>query len=124
MAGTLTVTTADKGGRVNEYQMAWAGATVNTNNFCMAPGRLLTVKFKPDACCAPTACYDVTLNGPCCVDLLGGAGANLSASCATRATIKQSCLAEPYFEGGSVDLCVTNAGACGKGTVTVYVQRQ
>ena len=126
MAGSNTVTTADKGGNISEYSMAWTSdgsGNVSGNTFDIKRGVLVAVEYDPDGTDAPTANYDVTLNvtDSTGADLLGGTGANLSATATTRSKPLVNTSGEIYFEGGTVDLVVANAGAAKKGVVKLWV---
>lgn len=126
-AGTATVTTTpirSAGTRYVKYSIAWtstAGGAVSGNTFAVVPGTILSVRFVPSAGTAPTDLYDVTLVDTNTVDVLFGAGANLSA---TLSTVTR--LSPAYFQDGSrvLDLVVANAGAAKLGTVEILVQTQ
>lgn len=126
MAGTLTVTTADKGQGVTQYTMAWvstAGGAVSANAFPMKAGTIVGWKAVPDGGgTQPTDLYDLTLDDTNTVDLLAGGGANLSNATSTRKVPFLSTYGRVYFEGGNVDLVVANAGAAKGGTVYVWVR--
>lgn len=69
----------------------------------------------------PTASYDVTLGDADSFDLATGLGANLSATLTTRSKPLVNTSGPVWFEGGSVDLVVANAGNAKGGIVTVWV---
>ena len=126
MAGTLAVTTADKGRGVTEYQFDWtsdASGDVNGTAQAVKAGTIVGVKFKPDSGgTQPTDLYDVVLNDAHSVDLLAGGGANLSNATSTRKVPLLSTYARTYFEGGDLTLVVTNAGNAKGGLVYLWVK--
>ena len=126
MAGTNTVTTADLGKGVTHYTMDWlsdASGDVNTNTFDIAMGYIIAIKFTPDGGgTAPTALYDVTLDDSDAYDLAGALGANLSATVPSRSVPLVNTYGALFFEGGTCDLVVTNAGNAKGGIVELWVQ--
>ncbi len=125
MAGTLTVTTANKGAGITEYTLDWlsdASGDVSGNNFDIKRGHIEAVRFAPDGGgTAPSAAYDVTLTDSNSFDLLTGLGANLSATATTRSKPLVNTSGTLFFDGGSVDLVVANAGNAKGGIVYVDV---
>jgi hypothetical protein len=126
VAGTLVLTTADKGRGVTEYQFAWtstAGGAVSGNTQNVKAGTIVGAKFKPGTSGSqPTDLYDVTLVDADSVDVLVGTGANLSNATTTRAVPHLSTYGKVYFEGGTLDLVVANAGSAKSGTVYLWVK--
>ena len=127
-AGSVTVTSADVGGGVTQYTLAWvssAGGAVSGNTIAIKRGEILAVKFRPDGGgTAPTDLYDVTFEDPDNVDLLLGGGANLSGTLATRKKPALNTSDSLFFEGSaSCELVVANAGAARGGTVILLVGR-
>lgn len=127
-AGTVTVTTADVGGGVTRYSIAWvstAGGAVSANAFAVARGELLQVKFVPDAGgTQPTDLYDLTLVDSNSVDYLAGGGANLSNATATVTVPKLNSSFRPFIDGtATLDLVVANAGNAKGGTVILWIGR-
>lgn len=124
MAGTLTVTSSTNNG-FTEYALTWlsdASGDVSGNNFDIKAGYIEAVKFTPDGGgTAPSAAYDVTMTEENSFDILTGLGANLSATATTRSKPLVNTSGPLFFEGGSVDLVVANAGNAKGGTVTVFV---
>lgn len=127
-AGTATVTSGlvrDNNTRYQKYRIAWtatAGGAVSGNTFTVAAGRLVSVRFVPGTSgTQPTDQYDVTLIDTNSVDVLFGAGANLSNAASTV-----SRLSPAYFQDGSrvLDLVVANAGDSKTGVVEILVQIQ
>jgi hypothetical protein len=129
MAGTLTVTSSQLRGGVTKYTLLWlstAGGAVSANSFPVRVGELLQVKFVPDGGgTAPSDLYDVTLVDTDAVDVLAGAGANLSG---TLSSIKIPSFGTTtlyrYFHDGSqnLDLVVANGGNAKGGTVYLWVR--
>lgn len=119
--GTVTVTTADIGGGITRYTVAWtstAGGAVSANTFAVKKGHLIHVKFVPGSGgTQPTDLYDVTLVDADSLDVLNGGAANLS-----NATPK-ILQADPLLllNTATLDVVVANAGASKTGTVTIYV---
>jgi hypothetical protein len=125
MAGTLAVTTLDVGANVTRYKLTWtsdASGNVSGNAFAVKPGVLIQLKFVPNGGgTAPTDLYDITLVDTDSVDVIGGAGANLSA---TVGSVKNALLGDVYFHDGqqTLDLVVANAGNAKGGIVYLWVR--
>lgn len=123
MAGTLTVSTLDIGGGVTRYKLVWlstAGGAVSANPFSVKAGALIQLKFVPDGGgTQPTDLYDITLLDTDSVDVIGGAGANLSNSVSS---VKNALLGDVYFHDGQqqLDLVVANAGNAKGGIVYLW----
>jgi hypothetical protein len=127
VAGTATVTTAERAGGVTEYSIAWlsdAAGAVSGNTIAIRGGEIVGVKFIPDGGgTAPTTLYDVTFEDPENVDLLAGLGANLSATLSTRSKPLVNTSAPLFFEGSaSCELVVANAGNAKGGIVLLWVR--
>lgn len=121
----MTLTTADKGGTVTEYSMAWTSAVGGTVSQAVnvKRGEIIGAKFVPGSGAdQPTNLYDVTLEDGDSVDVLAGTGANLSNGTSTRAVPLLSTYGAVWFEGGQLTLTVANAGDTKKGTVKVWVR--
>lgn len=128
MAGTASVTvTKSVGGGVTKYSIAWtsdASGNVTGNAFAVRKGELVQAKFVPGAGgTAPTDLYDIVIVDTDAVDVLFGAGANLSG---TLASIKSPVVAnnQRYVHDGSqnLDVQVSNAGNAKTGTVVLWVR--
>jgi hypothetical protein len=125
MAGTLAVSTLDVGGAVTRYKLTWtsdASGAVNTNAFAVKPGVLVQLKFVPNSAgTQPTDLYDITLVDTDSLDVIGGAGANLSNS---AGSIKNALLGDVYYHDGQqlLDLVVANAGNAKGGIVYLWVR--
>jgi hypothetical protein len=120
--GTATLTTSDQGGGVTKYAIAWvstAGGAVSANTFSVK-GRVLQVKVLPDSGgTQPTDLYDLTIVDADSVDVINGAGANLS-----NATGKYIQLDPPLIlDGTTLDVVIANAGNAKGGTVEIFVGR-
>lgn len=127
-AGTVTVTTADVGGGITRYTIAWvstAGGAVSGNAFSVNRGEILQVKFVPDSGgTQPTDLYDVTLVDAASVDYLAGVGANLSNSTSTITAPKVNSSFRPFVDGtATLDLVVAAAGSAKGGTVVLWIGR-
>ena len=126
--GTATVTTTQYAGigganRVR-YAIAWtstAGGAVSGNAFSTVRGKLILVKFMPSlAGTQPDNLYDITIVDTDSVDLLNGAGANLSNAAGAYVTFNPPI----YLDGTStLDLVIANAGASKTGTVYIWVEQ-
>lgn len=122
-AGSIVVTSADIGG-VLKYTVVWtsdASGNVSGNTFDVRYGELRQVKTIPGAGgVAPTDLYDVTLTDPDGVDVLAGAGANLSGTVAAilEPTINSQ---RPYLEAQTLTLNVSNAGNAKSGTLILLI---
>ncbi len=79
-------------------------------------GELLRVVFIPGSP-APTAAYDVTVLDENARDVLGGTGANLSATVTSEAAATT-----PMPLDDKLELRVANAGSGGAGTVVLYIR--
>ena len=126
--GTVTITTADVGGGVTRYTVAWVSngsGAVSANAFNVARGEILQVKFAPDGGgTQPTDLYDVTLVDAASVDYLAGTGANLSNATATITAPKVNSSFRPFVDGtATLDLVVANAGSAKGGTVILWIGR-
>lgn len=125
-AGSATVTATSIGdGRVVRYTIAWVSdASGNVSGVTTALsgikyGYLQQFKLIPDAGgTAPTALYDVTLVDANGVDLLAGAGANLSA---TVSTLTMSAAPIFYDASAALDLGISNAGNAKGGTLVLWI---
>ena len=89
MAGSIALTTADLGGGITKYSIAWtsdASGNVNGTPVALKRGRLLQVKFAPtNGGTQPSNNYAATLIDADGVDLLAGKGAALSNTAASVA---------------------------------------
>lgn len=102
---------------VARYVVDWVSAADGTASADMGHvynGRLGTVVFVPSATAAPTALYDVTITDDFGLDILGGGGADRSASANERV----SPAAIEYH--GNLTLNVTNAGNTKAGKVYIF----
>ena len=126
--GTATVTTTQYAGlnsanRVR-YAIAWtstAGGAVSGNAFAIVRGKLLSVKFMPNTgVTQPTDLYDATLIDADSVDLLNGAGTDLSNATGKYFLFSPSI----YLDGTStLDLVIANAGNAKTGIVYIWVEQ-
>lgn len=124
--GSATVTTTNIAGIGNanivRYTIAWASnasGAVSGHAFTHAKGRLIEIKFVPGTVGdQPTNLYDITVVDTDGLDILAGAGANLS-----NATPSYVIPSAPFYLDGTfqIDLVVANAGDTKKGTVYLYI---
>ena len=127
--GSVTVTTTQYAGLNNanrvRYAIAWtssaATGAVSGNAFSTVRGKLLMVKFMPSlAGTQPDNLYDLTLVDSDSIDLLNGAGANLSNATGLYVTFNPPI----YLDGTStLDLVIANAGNSKTGTVYIWVEQ-
>lgn len=127
MAGTATWSKVGLGNqRIDIYTIAWvstAGGAVSGNAYAIvAPGRLRQARFIPNGSATqPTDQYDVTLVDANGVDLLGGAGANLSNSPSDVSNWKVCDPSPILLTTDTLDLVVANAGNAKTGTVILIL---
>lgn len=121
MAGSITATAADIGGSITKYTIVWtsdASGNVSANTVAVRRGRLLQAKFAPGAGGSqPTDLYDVTVADGDGVDVLAGAGANLSNANASIVAPTAPLL----LDAGNLTPTVVNAGNAKSGTIALYV---
>jgi len=123
--GTTTKTTTSFTNGITRHVVAWvssAGGAVSANTIAIAGNtRVVQVKAVPDGGgTQPTDLYDLTLVDANSIDVLAGAGANLS-----NATGKIMSVAYPgvFVGGGTIDIVIANAGNAKGGTITIWIQR-
>lgn len=120
MTGTVT-TTELASGSVKQITFAWTAdgsgnATATTKNSYAGAATLAV--FTPGTP-TPTTLYDVTLSDVGAVDILGGAGANLTV---TGAVAKQAADGlTSIVTAGVLALSITHAGASAQGTIIVEI---
>ena len=129
MAGTLTVTGQNftNGKDVVLKKLAWVTTSGGafSSTFTVPGGVLLKVTFVPDGSTTqPTDAYDVVLNDPRGIDVLGGLGANLSNATATSVvpTVGSSGLPFALESGATMTLTITNAGNSKGGTIYLHIR--
>jgi len=117
----VELTSEKIGGGVVKYSFDWVSdgaGDVSGNLFGVIRGRIIQVGFVPDSGgTQPTAAYDVLLNDVNDFDLLGGAGADLSNTLSTLTPV----VTPLVFDGGQVDLVISNAGDGKGGIVSIWV---
>jgi hypothetical protein len=120
-AGTVDVTQTGLED-LNRYSFAWtstAGGAVSGNPVIIARGYIVHAKLIPGAGgTQPTDLYDALLTDDNGVDLLIGAGANLS-----NVNSKVIQYNPRLYNDGNLDLVISNAGASKTGTFILYVAR-
>lgn len=121
-AGTVTVTSYN-----NVYTVAWTSdgsGNVSAHAFTIAPGLLIQAKFVPGTGgTQPSNLYDVALVDSDGVDVLGGAGANLSNSAPVYANELAIATTSPTTSNLQLDIVVSNAGSAKTGRLYLWVQR-
>lgn len=128
---TLSAPTEDNG--VRKVTINWTSDASGdvSSSIKNVYGTLRRVVFAPVASASPTASYDIVINDITGVDVLEGAGANLSATAATDAVplVATTVQSGTAYEGtkvvvaGNLDLAITNAGASKQGLLTLYVSK-
>lgn len=122
--GSVVHTVTNLGGGVAKHSVAWtssAGGVVSGSPFAVGRGWVLGIKFVPNTGgTQPTDQYDMTIVDTNSVDIVRGNGANLSNATATITAAPSIC----FFEGGTLDVVIANAGAAKTGTVIFYVGGQ
>jgi hypothetical protein len=124
--GTTTVTVASIGdGNIVKYTVAWvsdASGNVTANTAAMdvvRVGYIQQIKFVPDAAgTQPTDLYDVTLVDANAIDLLAGAGANLSNATSTQVAVTVPVY---YDHTGTLEFKVANGGNAKGGTFIMWL---
>jgi len=107
--------------------LAWTSNTSGTATVTVSDvvGTICRVVIDPDIDAAPTAAYDIILYDSNLVDVLGGQGADLSAT----ATTSFACFATngtaymPMEVHGNLALGVSNAGSEKAGVIKLYLRR-
>lgn len=127
MAGSITLTTADLGGGVTKYSIAWtsdASGNVNGTPIALKRGRLLQVKFVPtNGGTQPSNDYGVTLLDADGVDVLAGKGASLANTTASIAVPVVSSVTPAFIDPtlGNFTPTVSAAGNVTNGRIDLYV---
>lgn len=124
--GTTTVTVASIGdGNIVKYTIAWvsdASGNVTANTAAMDVvriGYIHQIKFVPDAAgTQPSDLYDVTLVDANAIDLLAGAGANLSNATSTQVGVVTPLY---YDDTGTLEFKVANGGNAKGGTFIMWI---
>lgn len=141
MAGTVTIEKQSHGNTdfnrqpVTKWTFAWESdasgdADLNTQEAKLGfvSGTIERVVFIPDGTDAPTTLYDVKINDEDGLDVLGGQGADLSATVANQVqpgiplTDGTTTSVAPVTVNNILDLVVSNAGNAKKGTVVLYLR--
>jgi len=121
---------------ISEYQgditksvlVSWTSDASGDANSVISPfvGEMLRVSFDPGTA-SPTASYDIVLNDSDSVDVLGGAGANLSATVTSSQAVTIDGPGTddhlPCAVTGKLTLVVSNAGNAKTGTMRLYWRR-
>jgi hypothetical protein len=121
MAAVVTFTATQGSHRVKQYRMDWTAHTdgaVAAIGTTIPSGYLVQLKVVPGTGNdAPDAAYDLTLLDSDGCDLLGGDGADLSATVGTHLAFNRI-----WFNGGMVYPTIANAGSGNKGTLVLVVE--
>lgn len=127
-AGTIgTVEREDIGSGVTKVTIPWtcdASGNVTERAVALPAGTLLRLRTTPDGTDAPTDNYDITLlDAVGGADVLGGVGANRSATLTQIAVPVEGTYFRPWIAGGDFYPTVANAGNAKAGTIEVYIAR-
>lgn len=122
--GTVVHTQAAVAGQAAKHTIVWtsdASGNVSGNAFGVGAGWVLAVKFIPSTGgTVPTTLYDITVVDTDGVDVVRGAGANLSATVPSISAAPEIA----FHMGGNLDVVVANAGNAKSGTVVLIVGRR
>ena len=125
MAGSIVLATADLGGGLTKYSVAWtsdASGNVNGTPVALKRGRLLQVKFVPtNGGTQPSNNYAATLLDGDGIDLLAGKGATLSNTASSIAVPVVSSVSPTFIEPGNFTPTVSAAGNVTNGRIDFYV---
>lgn len=136
MAATLTTTPPLEQNSfarpIRKYTLEWTSHTDGTvvlGTGHQINGEIVNVVFVPSGTAAPTNLYDVTLTDAAGLDVLGGLGANLSDTNASRispvtsVTLNSVVYPRPTVVAEEqLTLNVSNAGSAKSGTIYLYVR--
>lgn len=121
--GSVTITRKALGGSLAQITLAWqssAGGAVSGSPFTLQRRSIRQVKFVPaSGGTQPSDQYDITLVDTSGVDVLFGAGANLSNATPAMSRLSPAPLVDA---DDVVDLVVGNAGSAKAGTVVLWVE--
>jgi hypothetical protein len=125
MAGSIVLTTADLGGGVTKYSVAWtsdASGNVNGTPIALTRGRLIQVKFVPtNGHTQPSNNYAATLLDGDGVDVLAGKGATLSNAASSIAVPIVSSASAAFIEPGNFTPTISAAGNVTNGRIDLYI---
>lgn len=124
-AGSATITNTAYTGGYMVYTIQWTSdASGNVNGFpvTVASGTFAQARIVPSAVSAPTDLYDATLVDDASVDLLAGAGADLSATAGKyiRESTGQGLII--YSINQTIELRITNAGNTKAGRIDIWIK--
>lgn len=124
MAGSIVVTSADIGGGITKYAVAWTAdgsGNVNSSTFGVRRGRVVAAKIIPGSP-TPSNGYVVRLLDPDGADLFGGSANPISAG-GTAAYVAPALGGFPLFIEGfsAAQFSISGAGAAAQGTAILYV---
>jgi hypothetical protein len=116
----ISASSVNVGHGLVKYSLDWtsdASGDVSGHRLDLVRGYLVQIGFKPDSGgTQPTDQYDVVLNDPDGVDILGGEGADLSNATATLTAV----VTPVYYDGSLLDLIISNAGDTKGGVITLW----
>lgn len=125
MAGSIVLTTADLGGGITKYSIAWtsdASGNVNGTPIALKRGWLIQVKFVPtNGGTQPSNNYAAMLVDADGVDLLAGKGAALSNTAASVAVPIVSAVSPAFIDPGNFTPTISAAGNITNGRIDLYV---
>jgi len=129
MAGSCTTTYETKG-NVRVYKWSWTshtdGSVSEVGGLAGITGRLVAAMFVPaTGDDQPSDQYDVVLNDQYAIDVLGGAGANLSQDqngATNYSVLPFGTYFKRYLYDATLTPGVTNAGSGKKGDILILVE--
>jgi hypothetical protein len=126
MASSIAVTTTRFAHGIDKVSIDWTSHTDGSvsNTFDLdAPGELMQVGYTPDGGgTQPTDAYDFTISDPDGADALGGTGANLSNSVATKVTPVQSTYFRRLLPAGTYTVTGAACGSAKGGLIDLYLR--
>ncbi|MCC6772503.1 MAG: hypothetical protein IT360_15010 [Gemmatimonadaceae bacterium] len=126
MAGSIAVTYTKVGEGITRARVDWlsdAAGAVSVSTFDLPFCELLQVAYTPDGGgTQPTDLHDFTMTDPDGADALGGTGANLSNTTASKVTPVQSTYFRRLLPAGSYTPVGANCGNAKGGIIDLYVR--
>lgn len=116
---------------INRFVIPWTSASDGTaggriekadGTAVQFNGTLLQVSIVPSNTGTPTNAYDAVVTSDQGIDMLGGLGANLSATVSLQETPITGTNSFPLVMVGVHTLSITNAGSAKSGTITLMVR--
>lgn len=126
MAGSIAVTSTRFAEGIDKVRIDWtsdAAGAVSVNTLDLPACELMQVGYTPDGGgTAPTDLYDFTMTDPDGADALGGTGANLSGTVASKVTPVQSTYFRRLLPAGTYTPTGANCGNAKGGLIDLYIR--